>query len=79
MPSMPIKNATLGSKSKSPKSFTSKPNTGAENILAKAAKLTQTQGMMSMKKLYGNDRGAFLHKQAIRPKGDNGSSIGSPC
>lgn len=68
---------SIGGKSKSPKSIQSK-QIVAGKIMAKASNLANSGKLNNLKKLYGNDRGAFLHKQATTPKSNNHASIGSP-
>lgn len=53
------------------------PHTAA--LMEKAAKLSKENPLLKFKKLYGNDRGAFLYKQAMRPRSLKGKKIGRLC
>lgn len=50
-----------------------------KKIMRQAAKTAKAGQLNAMKKVYGNDRGAFLHKQATKPQGGNHGKIGKAC
>lgn len=50
-----------------------------KKIMQQATKTAKAGQLNAMKKVYGNDRGAFLHKQATKPQGGNHKAIGKAC
>ncbi len=68
---------SIGPKPGKPSKLPSGKSIDPGKIMAQAKKLTASPGLNAFKKLYGNDRGSFLHKQSQGQTKSN--TIGKPC